>query len=44
MVPWLGAHVPNAGGLGSTPGQGTTRSRLLQLRPSTAEQMISNYF
>ena len=31
MVQWLRLHAPNAGGLGSVPGQGT-RSCMLQLR------------
>ena len=31
VVQWLRLHDPNAGGLGSIPGQGT-RSRVLQLR------------
>ena len=31
VVPWLRLHAPNAGGLGSGPGQGT-RSHMLQLR------------
>ena len=31
MVQWLRLHAPNAGGLGSIPGQGT-RSHMLQLR------------
>ena len=31
MVQWLRLHAPNAGGLGSIPGQGT-RSCTLQLR------------
>ena len=31
MVQWLRLHVPNAGGLGSILGQGTT-SHMLQLR------------
>ena len=32
VVQWLRLHAPNAGGLGSIPGQGT-RSHMLQLRP-----------
>ena len=32
VLQWLRLHAPNAGGLGSTPGQGT-RSHMLQLRP-----------
>ena len=32
---WLILPVPSAGGLGSTPGQGT-RSSMLQLRPDSA--------
>ena len=39
MVQWRTLHSPNAGGLGSIPGQGT-RSHMLQLRPSTAKQMF----
>ena len=31
MVQWLRLHAPNAGGLGSFPGQGT-RSPMLQLQ------------
>ena len=31
MVPWLRLHLPNAGGPGLFPGQGT-RSHMLQLR------------
>ncbi|TEA34796.1 hypothetical protein DBR06_SOUSAS11910019, partial [Sousa chinensis] len=31
VVQWLGLHAPNAGGLGSIPGQGT-RSHMPQLR------------
>ena len=31
MVQWLRLHAPNAGGLGSNPGQ-ETRSHILQLR------------
>ena len=30
VVQWLGRPIPNAGGMGSTPGQGT-RSHTLQL-------------
>ena len=36
MVQWLRFHAPNAGGLGSIPGQGT-RSCMRQLRPSAAK-------
>ena len=37
-VKWLRRHTPNAGGLGSTPGQGTNYHTLhVQLRPSTAK-------
>ena len=36
VVRWLSLCGPNAGGLGSIPGQGT-RSHILQLRPSAAK-------
>ena len=36
MVQWLRFRAPNAGGLGSIPGQGT-RSRMPQLRPGAAK-------
>ena len=36
LVQWLRLHVPNAGGPGSFPGQGT-RFHMLQLRPITAK-------
>ena len=35
MVQWLGLRAPDAGGLGSIPGQGT-RSNMPQLRPDAA--------
>ena len=43
MVQWLRLRAPNAGGLGSIPGQGTRShmlqlgARMLQLRPGTAK-------
>jgi len=37
-VQWVIHHAPNAGDLGSIPGQGI-RSHRLQRRPSTAKQM-----
>ena len=37
VVQWLRLHAPNAGPLGSIPGQGT-RSHMLQLRPGTAKK------
>ena len=37
MVQWLRLRSPNAGGLGSIPGQGTW-SHMLQLRPSTLKR------
>ena len=36
VVQWLRLRAPNAGGLGSIPGQGI-RSRMLQLRPRAAK-------
>ena len=36
VVQWLRLCTPNAGGLGSIPGQGA-RSRMQQLRPSAAK-------
>ena len=36
VVQWLRLHPPNAGGLGSIPGQGT-RFHTPQLRPSAAK-------
>ena len=36
VVQWLRLHAPNAGGLGSIPGQGT-KSHMLQLIPSVAK-------
>ena len=36
VVQWLRLHVPNAGGLGSIPGQGT-RTHMSQPRSSTAK-------
>ena len=44
MVQWLCLHTPNAGDLGSTPGQGTRshmsqlRVHVPQLRPSAAKK------
>ena len=38
VVQWLRLHAPNAGGPGLIPGRGT-RSRMLQLRPGTAENI-----
>ena len=53
VVQWLRLHAPNAGGPGSTPGQGT-RSQLLQLRlkilhatsktQSSQKNKINKYF
>ena len=37
MVQWLRLHAPNAGGPGSTPGQGT-QFFMLQLRPSATKK------
>ena len=39
MVPWLGLCTPNAGGLGSIPGQGT-RPHMSQLRPGTSKPLF----
>ena len=39
VAQWLGRHAPNAGGLGSIPGQGT-RSLMLQLRVCMPELKI----
>ena len=36
VIQWLRLQDPNAGGLGSVPGQGT-RSHMLQLRPNAAK-------
>ena len=36
VVQWLRFHIPNAGGLDSTPGW-ETRSHMAQLRPSAAK-------
>ena len=36
LVQWLRIQAPDAGGLGSIPGQGT-RSHMLQLRRNTAK-------
>ena len=36
VIQWLRLCTPNAGGLGSIPGQGA-RSRMQQLRPSAAK-------
>ena len=38
VAQWLRVRTPNAGGLGSIPGQGT-RSHMLQLRPSAAKKV-----
>ena len=38
MVQWLRLRAPNAGGLGSIPGQGT-RSHRAQLRSGAAKQI-----
>ena len=49
MVQWLKLQAPNAGGLGSIPGQGNRshilqlRVHMLQLRAATAKQ-INKYF
>ena len=42
MVQWLRVHAPNAGGLGSVPGQGS-RARMLQLRPGAAKKKKQNH-
>ena len=42
MAQWLRRHAPNAGGPGSTPGQGT-RCHMSQLRPSTAKKINKNF-
>ena len=34
---WLRLFAPNAGGLGSVPGQGAKRSCMVQLRPHAAK-------
>ena len=39
MVQWLRLHAPNAGGMGSIPGQGT-RSHMPQLKSSRAEMKM----
>ena len=39
IVQWLNLQAPNAGGLGSIPGQ-RTRSHMPQLKPSTAKQFF----
>ncbi|TEA24642.1 hypothetical protein DBR06_SOUSAS6310005, partial [Sousa chinensis] len=39
VVQWLRLHAPNAGGQGSTPGQGTT-AHILQLRVRMAQLKI----
>ena len=36
VVPWLRLYAPNAGGMGSVPGQ-RTRAHILQLRHSEAK-------
>ena len=41
VVPWLRLHTPNAGGLGSIPGQGT-RSHMSQLRVRMPHLKIPN--
>ena len=41
VVQCLRLHAPNARGPGSIPGEGT-RSHMLQLRPSTAENKQAN--
>ena len=38
VAQWLRLRIPNAGGLGSIPGQGT-RSHMPQLRPYAAKQI-----
>ena len=40
VVQWLRLRAPNAGGLGSTPGQGT-RAHMPQLRPSAAKHITN---
>ena len=42
VVQWLRLHTPNAGGLGSIPGQGT-RSHMPQLSPDTAIHIKNKY-
>ena len=42
-IQWLSLHAPNAGGLGSVPGQGT-RSHMPQLRPEAAKSIHSFFF
>ena len=41
VVQWLTVHVPNAGDLGSIPGQGT-RSHVLQVRVGMALGSVSS--
>ena len=41
VLHWLRLHTPNAGDLGSIPGQGT-RSHMLQLRFHMPQQKISH--
>ena len=41
MVQWLRLRPPNAGGLGSTPGQ-ETRFHMPQLRPGAAKSIDNN--
>ena len=44
VVPWLGLHTPDAGGLGSVPGQGAW-SHMLQLKnlyATTKDPMCCN--
>ena len=41
VVQWLTVHVPNAGNLGSIPGQGT-RSHVLQVRVGMALGSVSS--